>query len=105
MDENDGSGALGSRSLRRNGLRGDPGGPDQALLESLVSSSSPSTPFLNSLLACPRDLASFGRRVLPNNRRTTARMISSSVAPRFMAMTLSRGCRQDTWAGGHGQQP
>ena len=36
-------------------------GAAQALLVSPSSSVSPSTPFLNSLLACPRDLASFGQ--------------------------------------------
>src|SRR4051794_13303872 len=108
MDQNDGTGVLGSRGLgvvragaatrRLNRRR-----PAQALLVSLVSSSSPSTPFLNSLLACPRDLASFGKRVLPKRRRTTARMMSSSVAPRFMAGTLSRESHQPTCAGDHGQ--
>src|SRR5215207_3197424 len=109
MDQNDGTGVLGSRGrlgvVGTGVARGRPnqGGPRQALLVSLVSSSSPSTPFLNSLLACPRDLASFGRRVLPNRRRTTARMMRSSVAPRFMARALSRESDQRTCAGYHGQ--
>ena len=88
IDKNDGTGAAGSRML---------GGPRERrwlrpLLVSASSSSScsPSTPFLNSLLACPRDLASFGSRVLPKRRRTTARMMSSSGAPRFMRNALSR---------------
>src|SRR4051812_16625750 len=108
MEQNDGTGVLGSRGLGvvRTGAvlcRLDQGVCRQALLVSLVSSSSPSTPFLNSLLACPRDLASFGRRVLPNRRRTTARMMRSSVAPRFMARALSRESDQRTCAGDHGQ--
>src|SRR5215207_10582953 len=105
MDQNDGTGVLGSRG--RLGVVGtgvargrlSRGRPAQALLDSLVSSPSPSTPFLNSLLACPRDLASLGSRVLPKRRRTTARMIRSSVAPRFMAVTLSRESHQPTCAG------
>src|SRR3954447_26194616 len=100
MEHNDGAGVLGSRGLGPARWGPARGRPAQALLVSLVSSSSPSTPFLNSLLACPRDLASFGKRVLPKRRRTTARMISSSGRPRpAMAGTLSREFHQRTWAG------
>ena len=50
-----------------------------------------STPFLNSLLACPRERASLGSRVLPKRRRTMARTMMSSVGPMFMGPALSRG--------------
>src|SRR5581483_736902 len=49
------------------------------------SDSRSSVPFLNSREASPRDLASLGSRVVPNNSRTMTRMMISSGAPRLIA--------------------
>ena len=55
-----------------------------AVLSSLSVLASSSWPFLNSLLASPRERASLGRRVLPNRTSTTARMIRSSGTPMLL---------------------
>ena len=82
MDKNDAEGADRFPDPSPRGRSGSGTGRVTALLVSpgpvfLVPSS---TPFLNSLLACPRDRASLGSRVLPKRRRTTARTMRSSVA-------------------------
>src|SRR5205085_601707 len=50
-----------------------------------ASSSRSLTPFLNSREASPRERASLGSRVVPNNSRTMTRMMISSVGPRFIS--------------------